>query len=689
MEAQKTWYVHAQATGQQTGTDWINAFTDLQSALAQAAYGDEIWIAQGVYKPTTGTDRNQSFNLVPGVRMLGGFAGNESQADQRNPDLYETILSGDIGVPGDSSDNVYHVLFGLGLDAHTRLDGLTIRDGYSLDVEAESYEGKGAGLLLLGIPDGPDCAPHFERCRFLHNSAKQGGGIYINWQNTFFGGTCFINPSFTNCLFEKNRSKPYDGAGICSIGKNRPGDTMRIRDCIFRENLSDYSYGAGISFGDTGGFTAYLTNTLFERDSCPGGIGAGINCKVNNQEHVSTTIILDSCAFKANHSSEAAGFNYDAWSGITKGVIFNLFVNKCRFEANVSRNGSGAAFYLVGYDSAQINVQIRNSNFYKNACSKYVCYVSSRKNSTSNVYINNCSFTHNQPISQGADDMRVLGIIGDNSLFTKAFTRIENCLFANNDGVISVYFREQAYITTEFINCTFFNNDFYILNKTWYDSYAAPNSPYYNNMKLRNCIFWEPGAETITLLHNVASSIHYKKFDIDYTLFNFSLSQFELPAPELAPANIKFNIAPMFEDSLAGDFRLRPCSPLVNAGDNASVDIMGSDLNGAPRLLNARVDFGAYETADTCAIVASAISVQRNTLQIAPNPSNGLLNIMLPSPGPWLLTVADWSGKVLFTQHAVFSESTESFDLSALPAGFYTVNLAGKTRVVCGKWVKN
>ncbi|HEX5840091.1 MAG TPA: hypothetical protein VFY26_19800, partial [Anaerolineales bacterium] len=76
-------YVKWDAAGANDGTSWTNGFTDLQLALAAASSGDEIWVATGVYKPTSGTDRSVSFVLKNGVAVYGGFAGTEILRDQR------------------------------------------------------------------------------------------------------------------------------------------------------------------------------------------------------------------------------------------------------------------------------------------------------------------------------------------------------------------------------------------------------------------------------------------------------------------------------------------------------------------------------------------------------------------------------------------------------------------------------
>ena len=59
------------------GASWASPCA-LQYALTIAVSGDELWVKQGTYKPTTGSDRTKMFTLKSGVRLYGGFAGTES-----------------------------------------------------------------------------------------------------------------------------------------------------------------------------------------------------------------------------------------------------------------------------------------------------------------------------------------------------------------------------------------------------------------------------------------------------------------------------------------------------------------------------------------------------------------------------------------------------------------------------------
>ncbi len=96
-EFQSVVYVNRNATGSNNGNSWMNAYTNLQTALANAISGQEIWVAKGTYKPTATTDRAATFSLKNGTFLFGGFNGNELAREFRDPDVNYTVLSGDLG----------------------------------------------------------------------------------------------------------------------------------------------------------------------------------------------------------------------------------------------------------------------------------------------------------------------------------------------------------------------------------------------------------------------------------------------------------------------------------------------------------------------------------------------------------------------------------------------------------------
>ena len=120
------WYVDIDASGMNTGTSWVNAFTDLQVAMNTALPGDSIWVAEGTYLPGSAS----GFIIASSdVRVYGGFDATEDSISQRSILFNETILSGDIGVVDDSTDNAFHVISLTDQNAGVLIDGFTDRRG--------------------------------------------------------------------------------------------------------------------------------------------------------------------------------------------------------------------------------------------------------------------------------------------------------------------------------------------------------------------------------------------------------------------------------------------------------------------------------------------------------------------------------------------------------------------------------
>jgi hypothetical protein len=159
----------------QDGSSWATAYAGLAAALANDASGDDIWLAAGTYKPTTGTTRTARFDVDNGVAIYGGFDGTETALDQRDPDANPTILSGDIGVEGDSSDNSYGIMVLRYGSSTTVIDGLILEKAYSDSTAPTSFP----ALHLFGTSPANICNVLVEDCVIRDCSGdKCLGGVY-------------------------------------------------------------------------------------------------------------------------------------------------------------------------------------------------------------------------------------------------------------------------------------------------------------------------------------------------------------------------------------------------------------------------------------------------------------------------------------------------------------------------------
>ena len=274
-----TIYVKAGAAGKNNGNSWTNAYRSLQKALKMAVNGDEIWVAAGTYKPTGRTDRGISFRLADGVGIYGGFAGNETDRDQRDWATNKCTLSGDIGRGGKTGDNSYHVVRSARNNATAVLDGFTVtRGNANYGRSASSW---GGGLYCTGG------SPTVRNCTFTKNSASWGGGILTNNSS----------PAIRDCKFTNNRGR-LSGAGVfCYKG------TPTIKNCSFSQNKADW--GGGIYAQAS---SPNILNCSFSQNTATNYAG-GIFCNAAAPS-IENTIMWGNAAGKAGNEI----YNYDGSS---------------------------------------------------------------------------------------------------------------------------------------------------------------------------------------------------------------------------------------------------------------------------------------------------------------------------------------------------------------------------------------
>lgn len=224
---------HVSTTGDDTndGLSWVTPIKNLQTALSLAVAGDRIWVAQGTYYPDDGlgqsnNDKSSTFMLKDGVHIYGGFKGVNNALEPRNPEVYVTILSGDLDQNDGATitgNNSYHVVTGVN---NVILDGVTITAGFA--------DGNGTNENIGGGMFNDMASPIIQNCIFRGNVANSGGALYNNSASPTISNTLFIDNSsslggavynsgssatFINCTFKKN-SSPQGGAIYNTTGSN-------------------------------------------------------------------------------------------------------------------------------------------------------------------------------------------------------------------------------------------------------------------------------------------------------------------------------------------------------------------------------------------------------------------------------------------------------------------------------------
>ena len=288
--------VDVNAAGNNDGSSWPNAYRQLQTALAAASSGDEIRVAQGLYRPAgTGGDRATTFQLLNGVTIKGGYAGvTEPDPDVRDVDLYETILSGDLNGddgPGfaNNQDNSYHVVTGSFTDETAVLDGVTITGG---NANGLSEHVRGGGMY------NASGNPSIINCVFIRNYAMVMGGGMFNYQS---------RPTLIDCAFIDNVCDD-DGGGI----RNYLNSHAVITNCDF---IGNSAVGDGGGLNNRKNSNAVVTGCVFVNNTA--GMGGGMENHVGKAA-VTGVPVISNCLFIGNVSPEGGGMrNNDASSMIT------------------------------------------------------------------------------------------------------------------------------------------------------------------------------------------------------------------------------------------------------------------------------------------------------------------------------------------------------------------------------------
>jgi hypothetical protein len=401
--------------------------------------------------PPPPLDRTVTFQLKNDVVIKGGYAGfGEPNADARDIEVYETVLSSDIGIPGNSSDNSFHVVTGTGTDETAVLDGFTITAGNANEVYPSPHANGGGMYNYAG-------SPTLVNCTFTGNFAtEEGGGMFNNIHS---------NPTLTGCTFRGNTSIIMGGA----ISNRTSSPT--ITNCNFIDNSS--GYGGGIS-------------------SWPG-----------------SPVVSDS-KFSGNSASLFGGaiFNYDSSSPLTNCIFSNNYAEQiggaiCNLSSivplapdNSSSPGEGTniaksiplfADYAFSDDSSGYESSVNtlsdsstltNCKFVGNSSAIHgggVCYIGE-----SNPSLDSCTFVGNSAPN-----------IGGAFIISQCTAILTDCTFSGNSGEWGgAYYSEFG--NAMLINCIFRANTSSLFGAVMHE--AASSSSLYNCLITGNSSSFYGGA---------------------------------------------------------------------------------------------------------------------------------------------------------------------------------------------------
>lgn len=556
-------YVDSSKATSGDGSSWANAFKTVNEALdlANSVSGCEtqIWVKKGTYYPTTNTGRDSSFRIARNnIKLYGGFAGTETLLSSRSITANPTILSGDIGVKNDSTDNSYHIMTIIAkstakIDTTTIVDGFTMSGGNGQSGGSYTYGSAvfnrqdGAAIFIYGGGSGNQCSPLISNCTFTRNANNFGGAIYAAAYNVGISSPVFIKNTFT--LNKANN-------GGCGVFMNTQGSgtsNSRFDSCTFNNNFG--VYGGGILFEGSGGtLNSTLNNCSFNNNNISlngGGVYANSN----------STIVYNNCTFDNNIASAGAGIFNSSTDTST--------LNSCKFTSNSADLYGGALFNNLG-----------------------------RLNADRCIFYNN-SATNSSSGKAGAFQSEGSGI-----------STFSNCVFANNNASGSTGEGGGAINMASSANTVTLNSSTFSNNVT--SSTARANSNTINTntsstLNLNNTIVWGNAAN-----HIQASGT---------TSYNYSLVKgLALTAPNLTsdPRFVK-PATPAGTDGIwltADDgLELLPCSPAINAATTSpATDIRNRSRLGLP-------DMGAYEeqggTLPTAPVVSTPVTYCQNATAVA------------------------------------------------------------------------
>lgn len=555
----KTIYVNIAATGANDGSSWGDAYTSLQSAIANAAAGDAIWVAEGSYYPEynpagTSNEYDKTFLLPNDVEIYGGFPNPEKTGNPSNPNMadrnwetYKTSLLGNID--GGWSYYARHVL--LAINVNTVLDGFTVSSGSASATGTTTInsvsvaQNNGGGIYIH------NASPKLRNIIFYNNSAYNfGGAAYIASSSS---------PEFSNVSFESNNvngtntgSRSGYGGAVYIASSSPVFEDVTFKYNYVNASSGSYGYGGAVYMVSSTSSYPVFNNVTFESNRAyyyGGAMFIG-----------SSSPVLNNVTFKSNTTSNTSSYGGAVYVSASTPKFDNAL-----FDSNYAALGGGA-MYFIQPNTASIKNSIFKSNRITNA------------GSANNSYGGGAIFI----ASTGKTTLNMTNTLLHSNYNTNHY-----------GGAILLYSNTSTKSIVNLYNCTLSDN--YCFEKSGYGPAIFGRSGIVN---MYNTIIYGNGNHTIDLGSTNATEFNrYNSFVRGYNTANLNLDVGN------STGNISADVG---VDPLFGlNYSLAHFSPLIDMGDNTKVLAENTtDVLGHPRIWNsvnntgdseAKVDLGAYE----------------------------------------------------------------------------------------------
>jgi hypothetical protein len=443
-------------------------------------------------------------------------------------------------------------------------------------------------LLVNGTPTDPVT---FDR----ENDTVSWRGIFLNYTDTSMSDSSILqygsisHTSGGSCLTIHHSSRVRVSHFSMSYGESFRGGGI---NCRFSDPMLEYLTvehnhtldGAGIALENSDALLCHCTVQLNVAD------GAGGGMVIFDQ----SSPVLDSCFIGINSASGSGGGIYinDSWP-----VIRNSTINH-----NSGAQGGGTL-----YSGGGISVKLDSEPVFEN-----------------------CRIYSNTSFSNG----------GGIASFSP--TRMVNCLFLDDfsygEGG-AIYLGSGNPVTSHLYNCTFDHNT---------APYGAMIACYNHILVARNSILWDKWNISPTSVIYLNSITALDVADIDYCDVIHGEACIQLAGNAgYAWGQNNIDDYPGWE---ATGHALAWNSPCIEAGtpDTTGLGLPETDLSGQPRIINTRVDMGAYESQQPVEIPGSGFLVQEDWM-VYPNPTREAVFVEMGAiTGKNSLQILSAEGKVLF-----------------------------------------